>query len=164
MGLEFQLDDGRAQFGVEADVRVLLLGFAENCLNNDGLLLLVDLNALSLFLVEAFLAHQFCVADQKFTKFTTLLFEIIRTDLVEPKSDPLEILFLRLGLFHVLLGLLLELLDLLIFLNAPFITTTGSLVAVPSLSVRIATFLKFVAISTITTITLCRLLPWSLVL
>jgi len=61
--------------------------------------------------------------------------------LVEPKPDSLEILFLRLRLFHDLLCLLLKLLDCFILFSAPLITS-GTFFAVFSVSVWISTLIK----------------------
>lgn len=130
---------------------MLLLSLAEHDFNDDRLLFFVNLHVLSFFGVKAFFAQQLGIANQKLTEFARFLVVVVRTDLIEPQSDFLEVLLLRLGLFHDLLGLLLQFLNHLVFFSAPLFAASRSLVAVSAIaSVRIAVLLELVVIASFT--------------
>lgn len=94
------------------------LGLSENCLDDNLLLILVDDKLFSL-LIKAFFIFCFPVTKHQLAEFGGLLFVVVGSDLVEPKTHRLCVVFTLLGIFLVLLCFFFELHDHLIFFLSP---------------------------------------------
>lgn len=124
------------------------MGFAENRLHHNGLLLLVDLKVFSFLNVEAWLAQELSGANEELTELTALFFEVVGADLVEPETHALVVLFFRLGLLHEFFGLLLKFLDHFVFFSAPLIALRGLVVAVSGLVLVAPIVIAFIVATT----------------
>jgi hypothetical protein len=107
-----------AEVGVEAGVGMFSLSLSENGLDDNLLLILVDDELISL-LIKAFLIFCFSVTEHQLAEFTGLLFVVVGSYLIKPKTHRLCVVFTLLGIFLVLLCFFFELHDHLIFFLSP---------------------------------------------
>lgn len=107
-----------AEVGVEPGVGMFSLGLSENGLDDNLLLILVDDELLSL-LIEAFLIFCLSVTEHQLAEFVGLLFVVVRSDLIKPKTHSLCVIFALLSIFLVLLCFFFKLHDHLIFFLSP---------------------------------------------
>jgi len=89
---EFKTHDLRAESGVEAGVVVLHLGLAEDGLDHDALLGVVGDELVGL-LVVAGLALALAVAEHQTTELHALLVVVVGSDLIEPETHILIVVF-----------------------------------------------------------------------
>ena len=94
MGLQVDLDDGGADLTVELRVGVLSLGLSEDGLDDDLEDVLGDCEAFSFLSDEASFSQKLTVTNEHLSELSDLSLQVVRRDLIEYKSDFLDIVLL----------------------------------------------------------------------
>lgn len=118
LNCEFESGNLRAQLSVEISVCMLGLCLSKDCLHHDVHLLNVYFKLCFLFFVARLVNCQ-SVTKHQFAQLSILLFVVVWSDLVEPKTHFLGIVFFTFSLFDMLFRFLFELTNHLIFSLAP---------------------------------------------